>query len=1573
MSYPNPPKENSPSVVDGNGVNVAQGTYQVSSTDVSIGPSGAGGLALVRGNFDREGRFQHNYMAGISMLNSLEGPPGYADVTPVRYEVQVNGRSETFSCPGPSTCTSDDGRGGTLDWDPDNNPNTKFAIYRAADGSWGSFDTSLSGGWGYGGTVSLLDWTDAASGVVTHYTYKTTPSNIFCYCGTTYLDLRPGEPMRRLQSVTNNLGYQVKFTYQVNDYSEWFDPISGALTSNEMDWGTVVQVVAINNAVEYCDPAADSCNVSASWPRATYTYVKNTDTIPAWYWSVTATVGAQDATISRTTTYHLTGGTMWRYQPISVQLPGSSTPDITIALDGHDRVQTITRHGDGSDRTWTYSYGDSFDPNATNYVSVCQTGGFCPVPPPSSPPPEGYSGAFQRTTSVSDPLGHATTYSSSVSFRTQCNGGQYQLDVPPTYITIFYSSCFPYYLDAHVVSVQDPLGRTTSYLYDSYKRVTRVTPPEGTPTSGYTQYTYDSGDINARRGNVTEVRRVSKTPNTPADIVTSVVYPPASACTSDPIRCNKPTSITDPRVHETDFTYDPTTGGVATATSPAPTGAGPTGTGVRPETRYTYTAYNARYLTSAGVYANGWPSVYRLTRTSTCAAGSAPACVGTTDETVTINDYQLSSSPNNVLPAATTIRSGCAPNCGDGAFDVIAKTSFTYDNIGNLTAVDGPLDGTADTTLTYYDGAREVIGVVGPDPDGTGPLLYRAARTRYDAKGHPTTVEQGTTTSQNSDYNTAFASFVPHTMKEARYNGFGLASDALIWDLGANLQSPTDDTILALTETSYDAALRPLCSAVRMNPDQFVALAGQPANDACALGSQGSNGPDRITETVYDAAGQVTAVKSAYGTSLQQVTKSTGYTLNGLEDWVEDSRADDGQHPHGNRTDYSYDGFDRLIRIDYPGDPVDSGNVNTSDNEQFTYDPAGNHLTEQRRFTSPETAPVFSLAYDNLNRLVVRDAPGTQPDETRAYDNLGHQTCAQTWDPGTAPPVTTLPPLVCAGGSPKLTLQAGFDALGRQHWEAQPLGSVVSWWDAAGRRTNVTWPDLYSVSYWYNTAGDLAWISDSTGSNLAAMGYDDLGRRTWIVREPALSDPNWYGATTWFGYDAASRLSSFRHDLGGTGTTYDIAVWLARNPAGQLTNLSRDNAVYAWTPSASATTNYTANGLNQYTAVGGATVANDARGNMTSDGAQTYAYDFDNRLTSASGGATLTYDPGSRLFEVASGSGTRGFLYDGPRVIAEYAINPTTGAATLARRYVHGAGVDEPLVWFEGTGTSDAHWLIPDERGSIQAVMLGNGSVSVNRYDEYGAPATGNTGLFQYTGQMWLPELQLYHYKARVYHPRFGRFLQTDPKRYDAGMDLYAYVGDDPLDRVDPTGEESCPAGKTCPDIPSAPQSVVDAAIKAGHQMPINEGSKEFGAHSPGQVMVDKNDPSKVTEVRTSSKAAMPDPTNPMTATMKPIEDTDPYALGADVHPHPRQGDQNSRDMSEAAESKRVNTRNLYPSRGDYQHMNQTNAPMFVRNTAGAMTETYRVDGVDHTIVVEPGSAPLGPVPNDVTNVVDVP
>jgi RHS repeat-associated protein len=357
------------------------------------------------------------------------------------------------------------------------------------------------------------------------------------------------------------------------------------------------------------------------------------------------------------------------------------------------------------------------------------------------------------------------------------------------------------------------------------------------------------------------------------------------------------------------------------------------------------------------------------------------------------------------------------------------------------------------------------------------------------------------------------------------------------------------------------------------------------------------------------------------------------------------------------------------------------------------------------------------------------------------------------------------------------TLTRTWDALGRNRSETSFVGTMSYSYDAAGRRTQTTWPDGFYVTQDFYETGEVRTIRENGATSgvgvLATYTFDNLGRRSAISRGN--------GTGTSYGYDAVSRLASLSQDL--AASAHDVTTTLTYNPASQIATYSRNNDGYAWAGHYNVNRTYAINGLNQITAAGSAAVSHDQRGNtLTLDGIS-FDYSSENRLETVVGMGTLSYDATGRLMYTTPGVNRR-YQYDGADMSAEY-----NDAYTLLRRYVHGPGADEPVVWYEGVGTADRRWLHQDERGSVVAITDNSGAMlAINSYDEYGVPSVANVGAYGYTGQVWIPQIRMNYYKARMYAPAIGRFMQTDPIGYSNGVNWYTYVGNDPLSRIDPTG-----------------------------------------------------------------------------------------------------------------------------------------------------------------------------------------
>lgn len=125
----------------------------------------------------------------------------------------------------------------------------------------------------------------------------------------------------------------------------------------------------------------------------------------------------------------------------------------------------------------------------------------------------------------------------------------------------------------------------------------------------------------------------------------------------------------------------------------------------------------------------------------------------------------------------------------------------------------------------------------------------------------------------------------------------------------------------------------------------------------------------------------------------------------------------------------------------------------------------------------------------------------------------------------------------------------------------------------------------------------------------------------------------------------------------------------------------------------------------------------------------------------------------------------------------------------MQARYTHGPGLDEPIAVTKAGSTFFCH---QDGLGTVTDLTDSTGATAKSySYDAYGkileSPGTLDQP-YTYTGREFDSESGLYCLRARYYDPMVGRFLQADPLGIAAGVNLYSYVSNHPLNLIDPSG-----------------------------------------------------------------------------------------------------------------------------------------------------------------------------------------
>jgi len=278
------------------------------------------------------------------------------------------------------------------------------------------------------------------------------------------------------------------------------------------------------------------------------------------------------------------------------------------------------------------------------------------------------------------------------------------------------------------------------------------------------------------------------------------------------------------------------------------------------------------------------------------------------------------------------------------------------------------------------------------------------------------------------------------------------------------------------------------------------------------------------------------------------------------------------------------------------------------------------------------------------------------------------------------------------------------------------------------------------TAYTYNARYQLSNVNSTVNSEDRSYTYDAVGNRKTMLEN---------AITYYYNHSTGNRLSDVRTGL-ATGPLYRQFTY---DDAGRITAKSDGNGVIIYLLS------YTDKGqvFASYTPLAGA---------------KSYAYDAND----------YRINKNNTLYHL-----------EGENLEATY---DSTGV--LQDKYLRGVIVDEIVNGFTYHSSDQNDWtnytFHHDHLNSVTAQTGHNGTTEeTTNYDAFGSPSltlpgTGNDLL--YTGREYDQETKLYYYRARYYDAEIGRFISEDPLGFQAGINFYAYVNNNPVNFNDPMGKD---------------------------------------------------------------------------------------------------------------------------------------------------------------------------------------
>jgi RHS repeat-associated protein len=573
-----------------------------------------------------------------------------------------------------------------------------------------------------------------------------------------------------------------------------------------------------------------------------------------------------------------------------------------------------------------------------------------------------------------------------------------------------------------------------------------------------------------------------------------------------------------------------------------------------------------------------------------------------------------------------------------------------------------------------------------------------------------------------------------------------------------------------------------------------------------------------VTTTTYDELNRVRTVTQAAGTADQVVTESQYDAGNNVIALI---LKNGGQNGGDQTTSYLFDAYNRKVSETLPS-PDGQARVTT-----LTYNPNG---TLQSR--KDPLGQVAEMLYDRASRLtssVHKRANGTI-EETRTY------VYTKTGKPQDVTDIAGASHMdydnqdrllaerrtpVATAGQAAYTVYYAYDAVGSRTRVIYPGTSrtLVSAYDRAsrlvevrdgakttfftydqnGNRLTETTPNGVLTTSQFDVLNRAIWsVSSKAGTVIARYDYtfDLVGNRRQMVETLSPQAPR----TVSYIYDAQYRLTS--------ETTSGFSQVLTYDPAGNRTKLTRVEG------GTTTVTTYVCDPLNRLLsssqAINGGAVAvtqyaYDLNGNQTSQTIPgrpviTMVWDTLNRLVGGNvlgltAGIGQSYDYRTRRQTKANATTVTFYRYDQGDSFQELQ------SAAMQVEFVRGSGMGGgigSILYSDRTmaGGSEETFTYNPSVGNVVALTNGIGATTeTNRFDAFGniIAATG-TSLNNRLANTKERDVSisgvftLDNHGFRYYNPITGRYISRDPLGYKDGANCYIYVGNNPINRIDPLG-----------------------------------------------------------------------------------------------------------------------------------------------------------------------------------------